>query len=306
MKRALTLTLLLFAVGARAESPRKTKPKQLVNEASKAFDAAIAHEDAGRHDQALDEYKRSFELMPHAHTMFNIANLEARHVMHTRAVAAYEHYLVLAPSAPDRKTVEATITALLTTPATIPLEPLAEKVKGNTLEESKPVKPDVSDAYVISDGAIVRKPKASAPTTVVLAHGYHSLDFVRAITFYAQDIDVRGLNNVDRKKVDGGRARQDGNVLFRLTDPAEYLEVRFRGERIDTAALLAAPPGTYRVVLSDRRHECPPITIVVPKNENQTLYVHITAAELKKLPMSATSPPRCRKLAITQHVLTFD
>jgi hypothetical protein len=187
--------------------------------------------------------------------------------MYTSAVAAYERYLVMEPHAKDRKTVEATITTLINTPATLPLT--ASRPKDRHTNRAAPL--DVSDAYVISDGKIVRRPKAGAPTSIVLAHGYHSLDFVRAITFHAHDVDVRGLNKVDNKPIDGGPAKQDGNVVFRVTDAGRYLKVRFRGETIDGASLLAVPPGTYRVVVSDRMYECPPLTIVVPKDKNQTL-----------------------------------
>lgn len=88
---AATVTAQPTAV---AQDPR-------VAQARAAFEAGIAFSQQERWGEALDSFRRSFELVPRPSTAFNMAGTLVRLGRHVEAVEAYESYLRIADAATE-------------------------------------------------------------------------------------------------------------------------------------------------------------------------------------------------------------
>jgi PEGA domain len=84
---------------AAAQSSAPVDPT--VREARAAFERGIEMSQQERWGEALDAFRRSFELVPRPSTAFNMASTLVRLGRHVEAVAAYEHYLRIADASAE-------------------------------------------------------------------------------------------------------------------------------------------------------------------------------------------------------------
>jgi hypothetical protein len=290
--------LALMASTVAAAPKRKPVPDKFVQAASKAFGEGVAAEDKGDLDAAIALYSRAFEISPHPSAAFNLAEVQVRKGLIGAALASYEVYLALAPTADDRKQIEALIVELATRPQPVEL----------WWDAKDPVDaPAVEDAYVLLDGDIVFKPGeakavdrgAHRAVLVKAPPGPHTIDVVTAISFATLAIEVP----VERDPGHQLRlpSRVDGAMIISAPHP---LGVTFRTKPLAVGGeRLPAPSGVHLLAVHDSTYECPPVPITVPSN-GEVAYTHVMALELPKLPV-LHRPERCRKLAVKQRRLAF-
>jgi tetratricopeptide (TPR) repeat protein len=103
------------AVVEAQPGPAAPAPSAAQKEAAKKLvDQAIAAQEIGDYDKAIDLYKKAFALVPHPILMFNIGQAQRLAGRLAQAIPFYERYLVLEPSgteAPTARTHLATIKA---------------------------------------------------------------------------------------------------------------------------------------------------------------------------------------------------
>ncbi|UJR86921.1 tetratricopeptide repeat protein [Sandaracinus amylolyticus] len=109
MKGLLVLALTLGIVSpALAQSPDPSRD----SEARALFDAGAASYEAGRYDEALGYFQRSYELSGRPQLLYNIGSAAERVRQDALALRSYEDYLRLVPDAPNRARAETRIEAL--------------------------------------------------------------------------------------------------------------------------------------------------------------------------------------------------
>jgi hypothetical protein len=281
--------LALAGSSAGAEPKPKPKPDKYARAAGEVFAQAAEAAQRNEVSKAIRLYEEALELSPHAHTAFNLAELQARDRKLRAAVLNYELYLALAPAAPDRKEIEAVIAELERRPATVLLE---------TRSDEAPRAMDVTQAYVFIDGELVLKPGAAKPTNGVIelpvAPGRRRIDVVTALSFFTDVINLEPghpRNRVTPK----AHARIEGNVVITSLGPS----ARIGGDSMDRGVRLEFQPGTYALRVESQGRECVPLELSVGKNADEVKYVHLKRAE--PYPLSG----RCPKLAVKQHTLVF-
>lgn len=102
--------LLVLASGAHAEAQELAADQQ--EEARGLFDAARAAFAAGRYEDALDYFERSYEITHLPEILYNIGHTAERVRHDERALAAFEQYLELVPAAEERAAIESRIRVL--------------------------------------------------------------------------------------------------------------------------------------------------------------------------------------------------
>src|SRR5262249_40387492 len=113
-----TFALLVLAASVAHAGP-DGKPKaapatdKLAKAAGEAFAAAHAADGKGDLATALGLYSKAYEISPHPSTAYNIGDVARRLNKLGQAIKFYETYLALAPTAADRKDVEALIDKLM-------------------------------------------------------------------------------------------------------------------------------------------------------------------------------------------------
>ncbi len=119
--RRITLALVLGLAGSGPASAddaakRKGTPDKFAKAAGEAFLEAVTADKAGDLKTALGLYQKAYGISPHPSTIYNIADVQRRLNLIPLALKSYETYLAIAPTASDKKDVEATIARLQATP----------------------------------------------------------------------------------------------------------------------------------------------------------------------------------------------
>ncbi len=286
--RALFACLALLVTYARATTAagddNQTSPA-----AGDMFARAEEADGKGDLDRAIDLYERSFRAAPHANTAYNLADALERDKRFTDAILYYELYLTLSPKATDRAKVRKRITSLESRPTTF-------EISGDGSDGGV----DLRTAYVIIDGAIVKKPGGSR-VDINLTPGFHTIDIVTPTGIASDEVEVRRTGGSKPYQVVAPPAA-DGNAVISTS----IVEAAFAKERIErTAKRLAMPAGKQLVAVYDNRSECAPITVDV-KGGTTVTYVHVSLATADHSSRGALKfPEHCRKLRVTQHALTF-
>jgi tetratricopeptide (TPR) repeat protein len=269
--RGLAAAILLVARVAAAD----TKAGDLFADAEKA-------DKRGDLSGAISAYKRSFELAEHPNTAYNLADAYERNGNYSDAILYYELYLALSPRAADKAKVRKKITGLEVRPTTYEIE-----------------SDDLKKAYVIVDGAIVKKPGGNR-VDVKLVPGFHTIDVVTPEGYASEEVEVRRSGG-SKPYQPGIESRPDSTAIISVA-----VLTAFQGrEKIESAKPLALPAGRHAIAVYDNWRECSPVIVDV-KGSGTVHYVHIAPAEVDNSPRGQIrSGERCRKLAVTQHVLTF-
>jgi hypothetical protein len=283
MKHSLVYLVLLVATAASADE-NKTSPA-----AGDYFTRAEQADAKGDLDRAIDLYERSYRAAPHANTAYNLADALERKKRYSEALIYYELYLTLSPKATDRAKVKKLITALESRPTTF-------EITGDGHDGSV----DLRTAYVIIDGAIVKKPGGSR-VDIKLAPGFHTIDIVTPTGVASDEVDVRRTGGSKPYQVKEPSAAE-GNAVVSTS----VVEAAFANDRVDrTAKRIAMPVGKQLVAVYDGRRECAPITADIKRGKTVT-YVHVALATADQSPRGSMKfPTHCRKLRVTQHALTF-
>ncbi|MCX5748166.1 MAG: tetratricopeptide repeat protein [Proteobacteria bacterium] len=301
--RLALLAVLALAGSATADSSapkRKANPTtdKFAKAAAEAFGDALIADEKGDLPTALGLYQKAQAIAPHPSTTYNIGDVQRRLGNFEQAIVAFETYLALLPTAPDRKECEAIIETLLQTPGTIFL---------TTLPASAPDAIAFKDYYILVDGVIQVKPGTSATlqkevnqvaiALPVLA-GTHAIDVVSAISYGYTTCEVRAGKHAICKVQ--AKPRIDGRLVIRGDE--HDLSVRMTinehwvplsHDRIDL------PPGKRRLQIRDRQWECPWLDTDIPAGSADIAYVFLDSKEYRGL-------ERCRKLDIRQLKLHFD
>jgi tetratricopeptide (TPR) repeat protein len=283
--RALVVVVLLARLAAA--DPHKPMPDKFTASAAKIFDKAVAAEQKHYWSTAIELYQQAFDLSPHPNAIFNVAALEAEHGSVEYALAAYQMYLEMAPGAPDRAQVEARMTEL------IAQKHKRKLVVGRDL--------DLADAYVIVDGDIVAKPGQIHDGKLELSYGRgrHWVAVVTPISFGATSVGSIGEYDIDEHEVVvNGQNRADGNMLalldFDYTAELDAKPVSHEGVR------MTAKPGAHWLKVRDRNHECPPVKLDLPGDED-VQFVYIAPTEW----LEHDELERCRAYGPKQQRLRF-
>jgi tetratricopeptide (TPR) repeat protein len=286
-RRLLALALALAAAGALAGAAaaddtarRKATPDRFTKAAGEAFTEAVAADKAGDLKTALGLYQKAYGISPHPSTAYNIADVQRRLLLYADALRSYETYLALAPSAGDRRDVEALIDQLARTPGTLHLV---------TGDASDPNAVDWKSAYVLVAGEIKLRP-GTAPQPqkesggslgyqLALPAGTYVVDVVTPITHGHQtcriEVGGRGICRLS------ARPRIDGRLVVNASIAGQRREL---------------PPGKHKLLVRDRTYECRPIPVDLPAG-GDVHYVFVSTAEYEF--------ERCRALDVKQHRLAF-
>ena len=298
MKRAVLLALCALVASPAAAGPkRKGTPDKFTRAASVAFTAAVAADQRGDLRAALGQYTKAFEISPHPSTAYNLADVQVRLGLLREAEKSYETYLVLAPAAPDRASVERAIAQLLTG---------ATVVTVTTVDASSPTAVSFKSSYVLIDGVIVKQPgvapddPAAPKLNFDVAPGRHFVEVVSDVTYGSQTCDVKpGARSTCMltapPRVDGTiviSGDQALSVWLTAPKPRERRPDDQIGHRV------TLPTGKRRVLVRDRDYECPPVTVDIPGG-NDLAYVNLTSSEPDEL-------HRCRTITIKRLRLKFD
>ncbi|HUS33563.1 MAG TPA: tetratricopeptide repeat protein [Kofleriaceae bacterium] len=289
MKLAALLVVVGMASNAAAET-RKGAPDKYVKAAGDAFAQAMAAEDKKDFRKATQLYERAFTIAPHAATAYNLALLKARLESWDEAAALYEIYLTLAPSAPDRKQVEAALAAALSA-----TQKIVVKIEDGF---------DISDAYVLVDGNIFAKPgfvpKRESDHDdpyfeVPLTGGAHVIDVVSPVTYahLEVNVDFRLAFSIDLHPP----ARVDGSLVVSSAGPKLWVQKLgyMAGARLDVSGKQSLP------LYDDSTYECVPLVADVKKGNNVT-FVYVSPVLKTR---TENHPERCRKLTFKQLTLAF-
>ena len=302
MSVRLCVAIALLAAVARAEPrQRKTAPDKFVKAASEKFVEALEADNANKLDDAQGMYEQAFEISPHPSTAYNLADVYRRKNALTKAIAMYETYLVLSPTASDAKEVTALVAKLTATSAVMTVKSSARKERSAM---------DLGKSYILIAGEVVKKagePVAidgdDRPTIDVLSLARRDVlvEVVSPLSYGKQQ-----MTNVEP----GGKyetavhapPRIDGNVVIagRLgSSPVRILATDFEanGREHVLADRVKLPPGKHTLSVWDLQKECALLTIDVPSNDD-VLYIYIDAEQTQYR-------TRCRKYTVKQRVLKF-
>lgn len=297
---ALLLLVLTGTASGEVATKRQTAPDKFAKAAGEAFAAATVADQKGDLPTALALYKKAFAISPHPSTAYNIADVQRRLGRMSEAIHSYEMYLAITPEAPDRKTVEAVIEKLSSTPGSVFLM---------TGQSADPTSVDLDTAYILFNGKIVVKPGTprtqavdGGPTSgfeLTVAPGDYDVDTVTPLTYGKSTCTVApGERMVCYVSAP---PRIDGNVV--ISGDNSHLSVTIDREekrRNDTRMhkRIERPAGRTRLFVRDGTYECPPLAIDAPKGGD------VAYSYLRQLERS--SVPRCRTPVITQHRLKFE
>jgi tetratricopeptide (TPR) repeat protein len=280
---AAALVVVVAVAPVRADpagATRKDEPKsdKFARAAREAFTQARAAEEAGKLPEALRLYRRAHAISPHPNCLYNIADLERRAGDIRAAIRAYEEYLALDPTAPDRGDVEKLVRELQAMPSKLTVE----------------VEDVTSDAVIFVDGQPLRGTSIDVPA------GPHVIDVITAISATSERCDVVA-GRPKRCKLHLP-PRVDGNVF--LSAPAHTMRQSVSRDRFHYAikSRFQMQPGVHSFyVLSNERYQCAPIKLDVAKGDA------VTYAWLGMPDMSTGQPPRggCATISVQQRTLTF-
>ena len=233
---------------------------------------------------ALEMYAAAFDLSPHANIAFNVADVQKRSGRIGDAIRSYELYVALAPTAPDRSTIEAEIARLEHEPVTVEIETSAAV--------------DIDGGYVIVDGAIVKRPGVQG-SPLHLPPGRHVIDIVTPTTSWSQLVYL-DVGSAAVKLAAKPPARLDGSSVISAHDLRVYLE----GVPADTTTTrFELSKGHHRIGVADRGYECPAVSFDVPGGADVGyVYVGIVELPVKNL---GVGPFHCRKLDVKVLKLAF-
>jgi tetratricopeptide (TPR) repeat protein len=274
---------------------RKGTPDKFTKAAGEAFTEAVTADKAGDLKTALGLYQKAYGISPHPSTAYNIADVQRRLLLYADALRSYETYLALAPSAGDRRDVEALIDKLAKMPGTMHLV---------TGAASDPNAVDWKSAYVLVGGELKLRP-GTAPQPqqefggapgyqLALPAGTYVVDVVTPITHGHQtcrvDVGGHGICRVSAKP------RTDGRLVVNASQRhlSVYLDPKSRASI--TGQRRELPAGKHKLLVRDRSYECRPIRIELPAG-GDVQYVFVSTAEFEF--------ERCRALDVKQHRLRF-
>ncbi len=301
--RTTLLLLLVLAGTALADdaAKRKAAPDKFAKAAGGAFAAAAAADQKGDLPTALGLYQKAFAISPHPSTVYNLADVQRRLGRLSDAIHTYETYLAIAPEAQDRKTVEAVVAKLASTPGSV-------FVMTGPPRDPKSV--DLDTAYLLFDGKIIVKPGTPRTKAVdagpdstgfelTMAPGTYHLDTVTPLTYGTSTCKVPPGERVvcyvsAPPRIDGNVVISGGNGHLIVVPDRE--EKRQNDTRMHKR--IERPPGRTRLFVRDGRYECSPLVIDVPKG-GDVAYTYVSHVE-------PSSVPRCRTLVIAQHRLKFE
>lgn len=295
MRRALLLLLLAAPALADDAAVRKGTPDKFAKAAGEAFKAAVQADKDGDLRTALGLYEKAFAISPHPSTIYNIADVQRRLNLLPLALKSYETYLAIAPNAPDKKDVEATIAKVQATPGML-------WVSSTAPSDSRSI--DLTSAYILVDGEIKKQPGVEIHAGpygyregwgIDLRGGDHVVDVVTSVSFGAEECRFGPGENRECTVV--APPRTDGAVVFNSSDRG--LEIRLPGKqrRSQREIRFDLPAGKQRLLLRDRSYECPSIAIDVPKG-GDLLYVFVATTQHDRL-------ERCRDVTVTTKKLHF-
>lgn len=312
MRRALLTALITVLSGAAAlglavapaaanpDARRKTSPASVTRAASDTFSDAVEADQKGDLQRALGLYQKAFEIAPHPSTIYNTADVQRRLGKLSAAIRSYEIYLALAPTAPDRKDVEALVAQLARTPGTLLI----------TSNESHARSIPLKRAYILIDGEIRVKPGAEPKVVAGSSHpaieievrgGKHVIDAVTSIGYASDECEVRPGERAECHMVapprsDGALVISGTSHLTNVTTERERSSKPRPKDRMHSRFDL--PAGRSRLHVRDAMFECPALAVDVPSN-GDVLYAFLGTREPDRM-------PRCRTLAIKQHRLRFE
>jgi len=282
--RALLLVALL--AGTAVADGTKKKPDKFQQAAGEAFDEATKADRDGDLRTALGLYQKAFEISPHPSTAYNMGDVQRRLGDIKAAIRSFETYLVLAPNAPDRKQVDATLDKLVKTRGTLILvSPPA----------SDPNAVDLLKAYILVDGVLVMKPHAQKGSIEVeVDAGEHTIDVVTSLTYGTSTCRVGPTERYDCYV--RAKPRIDGHVVVSIGDRGISALTEPRGKRLADERF-DLPAGRRMLLVRDRSYECPVVTLDVPSG-NDIAYVYISSSEYEF--------ERCRQLEVKPLRLRFE
>lgn len=302
MRLALAILCAAHAAALAQPAPAPTAPAQrkqaptadkFTKAAGEAFAEAVAADEKGDLRTALASYQKAFLIAPHPSTMFNIADVQRRLALISGAIKSYETYLALSPQAKDRAAVEAIVAKLEKTPTTL-------HIKMGQAHDIEGI--DLRTAYILIDGKIESKPgteprrlpNGDFAITFDVPPGEHTVDVVTAIT-YGSDRCGRGPGEADYCTV-RARPRIDGQLVLSARD--RQIEVLDKpNARSLTHTRVELPAGRHKLMVRDRRYECSPLLVDVPRGDD-VAYVYLNTNEY--------TFERCRKLDVVRQKLQFD
>ncbi len=300
MRTALLLLLVLAGTADAEQAKRKTAPDRFAKAAGEAFKAATVADQKGDLPTALALYQKAFAISPHPSTIYNTADIQRRLGRLSDAIRSYEMYLAITPEAEDRKTVEAVVEKLASTPGSVFVM---------TGQARDPKSIDLESAYILFDGKIVVKPGTPRTNAVdggdnpgfelTIAPGNYDVDAVTPITYGKSSCKV-GPGERTTCYV-SAPPRIDGNVVISGKNSHLIVVVNREEKRQNDTRMhkrIERPPGRTRLFVRDGSFECTPLAIDVPKG-GDVAYSYIRHVEIG-------SVERCRTLVITQHRLKFD
>lgn len=233
MTRITAVALLLLAGGALAGPPAKSPPRRKPAseayslEALNKFVDGIMADKAGELRDASRAYEDSIKAAPQANTYYNLADVERRMERIDKAIAAYQKYLELAPSAVDKQEVLGIIDQLQHAPGTIVIDG----------EEPR--------AVVLVDGKMV----GPSPQVLQLPAGDHvaariSPDGIRSTKFRLENGKNQhvALSSYSRDKKEDGNVAFSGSAEVTMTGSWDERGIQFR-----LPGRVTLPPGHYEV-----------------------------------------------------------
>ena len=253
--------MLLVGAGALAGPPPKAPPKRKPAgeayslEALNKFVDAIIADKAGELRDAERAYEKSIEASPQPNSYYNLADLQRRMERLDKAIATYQKYLEVAPSAPDKQEVLGIIDQLQHSPGTLVVDG------------------DEPHALVLVDGKVV----GPSPQVLQLPAGEHMADRIAPTGMRGQRVKIENgkaqhiqlsVGSYNRDKAD------DGNVVFSaspdITMSGSWNEgaTRFR-----LPGKVALAPGHY-VTQPFGRYACNTIAFDVQPGKHIT-YVYL-------------------------------
>jgi hypothetical protein len=292
---AAIVLALAGTTAADDTAKRKGTPDKFAKAAGEAFLEAVTADKAGDLKTALGLYQKAYAISPHPATIYNIADVQRRLLQYGDALKSYETYLAMAPSAGDRKDVEALIDKLSKTPGTLQLV---------TATSSDPNAVDLKSAYVMVAGEVKIKP-GTAPQpqqdmggqigfAIPMAAGTYVVDVVTPITHGHQtcrvEVGGRGYCRVTAKP------RIDGRLVVNASERQVSVKTDPKGRGTITGQRTELPAGKHKLHVRDRSFECRPIAVDLPAG-GDVYYVFVSTTEY--------TFERCRVMDIKQQRLVF-
>lgn len=295
MRRALLLLLLVSPALADDAAVRKGASDKFAKAAGEAFKAAVQADKDGDLRTALGLYEKAFAISPHPSTIYNIADVQRRLNLLVLALKSYETYLAIAPNAPDKKDVEATIAKLQATPGML-------WVSSTPPSDSRSI--DLTSAYILVDGEVKKQPGVEIHAGpygyregwgIDLRGGDHVVDVVTSVSYGGEECKFGPAENHECTVT--APPRTDGAVVFNSSDRGLEVRLPGKGRREQREVRFELPAGKQRLLLRDRSFECPSIPIDVPKG-GDVVYVFVSTTQYDRL-------ERCRDVTVTTKKLHF-